>query len=192
MLRLICIAMIIGLAFGCASPTYTIDERLDPQTSATMTFSSTPMILYRDNPAYAAHAKNFVSLGPLQVNRSGHYEYFVWLGIWNTNQTPNIDERSEGFEEILLFVDGEPLALQLSGWTPAAIGASAPVYPKPVATALDAYYRVTADQLRLIANANDIQLRTTATSPRTFEPWDDQAAARESFRRLLEGVMPAM
>jgi len=175
-----------SLVCGCASSGETINEKLDPLTSATLAYSSTPMVLYRDDPGQAAHARNFVSIGPLLVNRSGDYRYFLWLGIWNTNQTPSIDERRDGFDSIVLFVDGEPLALDIAGWTPEAIGASEPVYPQPVASALDAYYRVTADQIRLLAAAADIQLQTTGFASRSFIPWDNQAAARQSMQRFVE------
>jgi len=161
-------------------------EKLDPLTAATLSYSATPMVLYRDDPGRAAHSRNYVSLGPLLVNRGGHYQYFIWLGIWNTNQTLGIDERRNGFDSVVLFVDGEPMALDLAGWNPAAIGASEPVYPQPVASALDAYYPVTADQIRLIATSADVHLRTTGSAPRTFEPWDNQAAARAGFLNFMQ------
>lgn len=144
------------------------------------------MVLYRDDPARAAYARNFVSIGPLLVNRSGYYEYFLWLGIWNTNQSRGIAERRDGFDSIILFVDGEPLPLELAGWTPEAIGASEPVYPQPVASALDAYYRVTEDQIRLLAYSTDVHLRTTGPIPRMYESWDRQDAARTSLRAFLQ------
>jgi hypothetical protein len=175
-----------ALLSGCATSSAPVGEKMDPLTAATLVYSSIPMVLYRDDPGRAAHARNFVSLGPLLVNRSGNYQYFLWLGIWNTNQTPDIEERRDGFDSIVLFVDGEPLPLDLAGWTPEAIGASEPVYAKPVASSLDAYYRVTADQIRLLANSSDVQLRTTGRLPRSFEPWDDQAAARASLQRFLQ------
>jgi hypothetical protein len=186
MLRLFGSVLFISLTFGCASQPAATNEKLDPLTAATLSYSATPMILYRDDPGRAAHAKNFVSLGPLRVNRSGHYEYFIWLGIWNTNQTPDISERRDGFDSIVLFVDGEPLALEIAGWTPAAIGASEPVYQQPVASSLDAYYRVTADQIRLLAYSGDVQLRTSGALPRAYEPWDNQGAAREGMQRFLQ------
>ena len=151
-----------------------------------LSYSHTPMILYRDDPGRAAHARNYVSLGPMMVNRSGDYQYYLWLGIWNTNQTPNLEERSNGFDSIVIFVDGEPLVLELAGWTPASVGASEAVYSQPVASALDAYYPLTFDQVRLIAFSNDIQLRTTGSAPRSFELWDSQSAARAGFQQFLQ------
>ena len=51
----------------------------------------------------------------------------------------------DDLESIVIFADGEPLLFELSGWTPDTIGASEPVYVKPMASAADAYYQVTMD-----------------------------------------------
>jgi hypothetical protein len=178
------LAAIAAIA-GCATAPQRTQELLDPQTSATITYSPSTMLLYRDDPAHAAHARNLVSLGPLQVNRSGHYQYFLWLGIWNTNHTVSEADGRDGFDSIVLFVDGEPLTLDVSGWTPDTIGASAPVYMQPVASALDAYYEVTVDQLRVIAEGDDLSILTTGFRSHSFELWDEQIAARADFRRFV-------
>lgn len=180
------LVLVAGLLVSCAASSPPVGEKMDPLTAATLMYSSTPLMLYRDDPGRAAYARNFVSLGPVLVNRGGDYQYFLWLGIWNTNPVPDIEARRDGFDAIVLFVDGEPLPLSLTGWTPESIGASEPVYAPPVASALDAFYRVTADQIRLLANASDVQLRTTGRVPRSFEPWDEQAAAWASLRRFLQ------
>jgi len=178
----------VAILIGCASPSPVINDKLDPLTGVTVTFNNTPLVLYRDNPSLAAFARNYVHLGPLQVNRSGANQYFLWVGIWNTMQTATLAEHRDGFESIVLYADGEPLSLELSGWTPAAIGASEPVYLKPVATSADAYYRVTADQIRLIAESRDIRLRTTGTLPKEYELWNDQKSARSDLTEFLGRV----
>ena len=71
------------------------------------------------------------------------------------------------------------------GWTPKSIGASEPTYVKPVASTADAYYEVTADQIRLIADATDIRVRATGTSPKEFQLWDEQVSARNSLAEFL-------
>ena len=143
------------------------------------------MLFFRDDPAHAAHAKNLVSVGPLQVNRSGHYRYYLWLGIWNTNHTVSTADGRDGFDSIVLYVDGQPIQLEVAGWTPSAIGASQPVYPPPVASALDAYYEVTVDQIRFITEARDVSLQTTGFRSQSFEPWDDLGIAQQGFRSFL-------
>ena len=184
MMRIATIGLLFAVIAGCAASS-PLGVKLDSGTSVTMTYSPTPLVLYRDVPGHAAYARNFVSLGPLQANRSGNYQYFIWLGIWNTNHTANETDGRDGFDSIVLFVDGEPLMLDVEGWTPDTIGASEPVYPQPVASEIDAYYRVTVDQIRLIAEADEISIRTTGFSSRSFELWDKQTAAREGLRNFL-------
>lgn len=185
MYRNLTTGLLLAILVGCASSPQRPREILDAQTSVMITYSSTSMLLYRDVPAHAAHAKNMVSLGPLQVNQSGHYRYFLWLGIWNTNYKASEAGGRDGFDSIILFVDGEPLALEISGWTPSAIGASAPVYPQPVASALNAFYEVTADQIRFIAESNELSLLTSGFTTLPYEQWDEQLSAKQGFRTFL-------
>jgi hypothetical protein len=181
-------SILLVLLIGCASTTAPVKDKLDTVTGVTLTFGKTPVLMYRDTPSQAAYARNFLHLGPIQVNRSGSYQYYLWIGIWNTVQTASVAEHRDGFDSIILFADGEPLALELSGWTAETIGASEPVYLKPVANSADAYYRVTADQIRLIASANDIRLRTTGPYWREFDLWGRQTAARTSLSKFLDRV----
>jgi len=182
--KFVSIAAVLMLV-GCASSSPTVNEKLDPNTGVTVTFARTPLVLYRDNPSQAAYARNYVHLGPIQVNRTGTYRYYLWLGIWDTMQVADISRHRDGFESIVVFADGEPLMLDLKGWTPESIGATEPTYLKPVASTADAYYEVTADQIRLIANARDIRVQATGTSPREFQLWDQQESARSSLSRFL-------
>ena len=174
---------------GCAASGPAIRSKLDPATGVTVTYSSVPLIMYREDPAQAAFARNYVHVGPIQVNRSGDYQYFLWLGVWNNMETLDSASHRDGLDTIAIFADGEPLVLEISGWTPDAIGTSEPVYLKPVAASTDAYYRVTADQIRLIAEATEIRLRTSGRSPREFQPWDGQLAARSEMREFLRRTL---
>ena len=174
---------------GCASqPTSPVHDFLDTGTGVTVTRSRAPIVLYRDDPSRAAYARNLVHVGPIEVNRQGSHRYFLWVGIWNTDQAGDWSRQRDGFESVVIVVDGEPMPLELAGWTPAAIGASMPVYTKPVATAADAYYPVTIDQIRFMAEARDLSLRTTGSSPREFLLWGGQRDARRRLREFLDAV----
>jgi len=181
------IALHVLVTSGCSSDSAMVRDQLDPVTSVTISYCQTPMVFYRDVSGRAAYARDFVHLAPLEVNRGGDFRYYLWLGIWNTMEDPRADPSRDGFESIVIFADGEPLPLEIAGWTVAAIGASKPVYLKPVASAADAYYAVTVDQLRLIAEARDVRLITTGSRNKSYEPWDNQKSARESLTEFLEG-----
>jgi hypothetical protein len=178
-------ALSVLIANGCSSTGGLVTNKLDPRTSVMITYNRSPMIFYRDVSGRAAHARDYVYLAPIEVNRSGSFRHYLWLGIWSTLDDSRPGQSRDGFESIVVFADGEPLPLEVSGWTPEAIGASEPVYMKPVASAADAYYEVTLDQLRLIAEANDVRLQSGGSRIETYEPWDHQQPARSGLREFL-------
>ncbi len=173
---------------GCGSSPVLTSDQLDPLTGVTVTRSTSPLVLYRENSARAAYARDFVYVGPLSVNNMGNYNHYLWLGIWSSLSTQQLPDQRDGFESIVIFADGEPLRLELEGWTLASIGVSQPVYNKPTATAADAYYSVTMDQIRVIAEAHDIRLRTGGPRAETYEPWDSQARARSGLVEFVRAI----
>ena len=185
-IALIALILVVGMSGGCASTDEVSESYLDAETGVTVRRAGTPIVLYKDRTSRAAFARDFIHMGPVQVNRMGDYRYYLWFGIWST--IPEVDpaEQRDGFESVTLFVNGEPLQLQLAGWTGTSIGASGDVYVKPVASAADAYFEVTLDQVRLIAGANDLRILTSGPDPTNFELWDNQASAFRSLRQFTD------
>jgi hypothetical protein len=184
--KLTSLILVTLLSAGCISTSTLVEERLDIGTGVTVTHATAPIVLYRDNSAYAAHARDYVYLGPVEINRMGDYSYYLWLGIWSTISDEERAFQRDGFESITLYADGEPLQLELVGWTLESIGVSEPVYIKPVASAADAYYRVTIDQIRLIANAREIELHAGTAPVRVYLMWDRQGSAHASMREFVD------
>lgn len=185
MLRATALAIVFLLSSCAGGSAYTANK-LDAITGVTITYSRAPMVFYRDESGKAAFARDFVQLAPLEINRMGEFRYFLWLGVWNTLQDVEPGETRDGFESIVIFADGEPLSLELSGWTAATIGAGEPVYLKPVSSAADAYYEVTIDHLRMIVASNKVRILTTGPKPKSFEEWNQQSTARASFKEFLD------
>ena len=69
---------------------------MDELTGATVTYASAPLMFYRDNTSQAAYARNFVNAGPIQVNRSGSYRYYLWVSSWSTMQVPDLESVRDG------------------------------------------------------------------------------------------------
>lgn len=182
---LIVVTPLLLIACATAAP---VTEVFDENTGVTVSYSQPPLMLSRETPGYGAYSRNFVQMGAIEVNRSGVLQYFLWLGIWNTVQTPTAADHRDWFESIVVFADGEPLLLDVRGWTPDTIGVSNSVYNKPVASSVDAYFPVSLDQIRLIANARDIRLEAVSASLKKFELWDDQRVAREDLLAFVERV----
>ena len=184
-LRLSCAALALALLTSCASNDTAVLQRLDPETGVTVKRASAPIVMYRDMSANSAFGRDYVYVGPIQVNNMGQREYFLWLGIWGSSDSGERGRKMDDFEAIVLYADGEPLSLEVKGWTPGSIGVSEDVYVKPVASALDGYYRVTVDQMRLIAESRDLELRAGATRPQRYVPWDSPEGSSQALVAFL-------
>jgi len=180
-------ALLVAIfATGCGTSPEVVADKLDPLTAVTVTTSTSPLILYQDNSAHAAHARDFVYVGPVQINRMGEYRYYLWLGIWSAIPDTLPSRQRDGFDSITIFADGEPFELTLGGWSAEAVGASESVYVKPVASAAEAYYEVTVDQIRVLAASNDIRLLTSGPANSAFELWNGQKSAFDDLQLFLE------
>jgi hypothetical protein len=99
-------------ATGCAATNPAGGEReyLDEQTAATVTVGAPVLVFARERPDLAVHARDYLTLVPLDVNQSGrHAQYFLGYA-WST-----IDKRAQPeapspprFE---LIADGRPIPL---------------------------------------------------------------------------------
>lgn len=176
------------LLAACGGSQPLVKDNLDLQTGVTVTRSTKPLILYRDRSAVSAHARDYVYLGPVETNNMGRRRYFLWLGVWSTLENSDRASELDEFESIVIYADGEPLGLSITGWSPAAIGVSDTVYVKPVASATDAFYAVTIDQIRIIAEAKDVELRTGPTASGHYLPWETSAAAAAGLRAFVQEV----
>ena len=186
---LFCVLALVTAAgvCGCGASTALTGEKLDPVTSASISYSEQPLVFYRDVSGRAALEKDFVYVAPIAVNRGGDYRYYIWLGIWTVSEEASTDATRDGFESIVLIADGEPLQLEITSWTIDAIGASEPVYSKPFASAADAYYELTFDQLRPLAEANYLRLLVGGNALDMFEPWDDQRRGKAALHEFIDG-----
>ena len=184
------VVALLGLLNGCAASRVSLEPTLDPLTGVTFGRSAKPVVFYRDNSGQAAYARDYVYLGPIWVNRVGDYQYYLWLGLWSTHGGSIDDtQRRDEFARVTIIADGEPLSLEVAGWTPSDIGTSTDVYAKPVASAVDAYYPVTLDQIRFLSEASDIRIDAVAGGNDSYTLWDGANNGGRSLRRFVQRVM---
>jgi hypothetical protein len=178
-----CLLLFAACAAGCSSTALT-HEKLDPVTSVTVRYSEHPLVFFRRVPGRAALAHDHVNVAPIEINRSGAYRHYVWLGIWTTDSEAEV--RSE-FETITISADGEALRLEVMSWTAGAIGVSEPVYSKTFPRAVNAYYEISIDQLRRLAGAADLHLHGAGSDRGAFKPWNEQVDGKAALMELVNG-----
>lgn len=175
------------VAAGCATlPADTpLLQRLDRNSGATVTTLPEPMSFYREEPILAANARDYVYIGPVEVNRSGQHRYLLWAAYRSTIHRGG-DRVLRAPEHVYLMLDGVPMELHRARTT-AELGSW--LYDPPVAGGETVMYRVTRDQLLAIARAREIAI-VAEFEGRTvveFEPWRESKSDFRRFSRYLDG-----
>jgi hypothetical protein len=184
---LACLAFAVLLATaGCGSGGGAL-ERLDERSGITLVSGSAPLVFARTEPRYSRSARDYVYLGPVETNRQGVREYYLWVGVATTLDrgflAPNVSAPG------VLYVDvgGEPMELPLEPWTelvPTRLGA--PVYATAVPVHEELAARVTLQQLALI-DAERPQAVSVAAADgalRRYVRWEDDSG----FAAFLSAV----
>lgn len=175
--RLLAAAVAAALVASCgtAEPGRRAGEYLDDATGATLTRVEQPFLLFSDDPARAANARDYLSAGPLAVNQSGRRSWWLWLGLWSTiDRGVSVgDPQLADVTAIQLIVDGEPMELDLGARVDRIPGVTTVPYAAPVATARPFILPLTGSQVTRLGRGTSILIRTELTGGAAllWEPW---------------------
>src|ERR1700681_3337040 len=85
-------------------------EYLDPDTAATVTTVSAPIVFARAHQDVAANARQYATVAAVSVNRSGHYEYVLLVYLWTTVDPRLGIDRHPG-QNIIMLADDHAIRL---------------------------------------------------------------------------------
>ena len=169
------IALAASLLAGCAHDAALI-EWLD-ENGVTIAHDAAPLVFARTESRYSRSARDYVYLGPVETNRQGVRDYYLWVGIATTLDRGFIAPTVEIPDMLYLSVQGEPIALRLHPWSEVLRGAGRePLYETAVKTDAALAARVTLQQLELFA-ADPLASVGTATADgdvREYFRWDER------------------
>lgn len=157
-------ALVLALVVaGCAGQRPV--EYLDARTGATVTGSGAPLVLFAEDPARAAHARDWLHLATVAVNQSGRLTHWVWLAQWSSIDRAIIgDPEVPRISTVQLLLDDEPMELDFASAVDALPGASEIPYAPPVPTARIRLVPLTASQAARIARARQVAVRSEMTT----------------------------
>ena len=166
------VALVAGVMLsGCVSSS-PLSTRLDSFGVTVVTLDD-PIVLARPVPQLAAAARDYAYLGPVEMNRMGDRDYYLWVGLASTIDRKLIDVAPADVQTLTLLLGGLPMTLPLADWAggtdilPYEIGA--PLYATFAA-------RISLDQIQRIANADSVQVHFVSTSgdSRRYRLWQGE------------------
>jgi len=176
-LRTSFVALIVfAVLAGCAGSGRL--EQLDEQSGATIVRGPAVLVYARTEPRYSRSGRDYVYLGPVETNRQGVREYYLWVGVASTLDRGYI--APEGAMPARLFIDvgGAPMELVLARWheREPALG-DARVYGTAVKVQEELAARVTLDQLQHLAEESLRSLRVVDSTggERAYFRWDEES-----------------
>jgi hypothetical protein len=178
------LAAFMTVAAGDDKPVF---EYLDEQTAATVTAALQPLIFARARSDLAANARDYVSLVPIEINRSGTRRYY-WFGYqWST-----IDRRTSGdaqqreAEQFVLLGDGRPIRLQPVSGTPREHGIARSPLSEPRRGAVALLFEAEPASISYVGRATDLSLVLIRGGlNEDYALWRDERAALQGFASYL-------
>lgn len=160
---------------GCVGAPRTPLERLDERAGLVLSRAGDVLVFARAERRYSRSARDYLYLGPVEINRQGVREYFLWVGVASTLDRAFIAAPpAETPRTLLLVVEGEPLELPLQPWADLVRSSEpGPVYATAVPVGVELGARVTLQQLALFDRAplEAVSVEAGGGTPRSFARW---------------------
>lgn len=158
MLRQLTACFALVVAGGCQSGG--IVERLDRDTGLTLVTDPKLKVFARTETRLSRSARDYIYLGPVEVNERGRRSYYLWVGVASTIDRSFLSGESSMPEVLYVDLQGAPMEFELAPWGDRVRGLSADSLYDSAVTPEEVFAaRVTLDQLSLIADGAPERIR---------------------------------
>jgi hypothetical protein len=181
----ICMAVAALTIVACAPVgTGDVREQLDERTGVTVTSMSAPLEFFSPQPERGLQAASFASLGPVEINRMGQRQTYLWLSVLCGEDKR--ERNSAGMRaELKLRIFAADTTLEPAFVTTDArqIELEQRVYERPADWIEEAFYAISAAQLAELAAADSLLLELSAADEesRRYELWKSNLAGLRDF-----------
>jgi hypothetical protein len=154
-------------------------ERLDERAGMTIVRAAEPLVFARTDPGYSRSARDYLYIGPLETNRQGVHEYYLWVGAATTIDRGLIAAAMESPTALYVTIGGEPMEFPLRSMADLLRRTSdAPLYATAIPLQAELGARVTLQQLELIdaAALESIGVASDGSPLRTYVRWESAAS----------------
>ena len=166
---------------ACSSAPARPPQYLDPDTAASVTTVTTPIVFARAHQDVAANARQYVTVAAVSVNRSGHFDYVLLVYLWSTVD-PRLGAHRHPGQNIILLADDRAIRLVRDGSSLHQVGISAPLHAPEHMHGQPRIYRTDLETLKFLGQARRMRLLLEGDEdPRPFDVWTDGRAALKQF-----------
>jgi hypothetical protein len=164
-----------------------VREYVDQVTAVSITVPLDSLVFARDRTDLAVNARDYITLAPLEINRTGHRSYF-WSGyVWSTIDRRGRQPILAPDAQLVLVADGRPIPLQADGKTLRDHGVGEPPTPVPVRTATAVVFAASPEEIAYVAHAEELRIeviRNDVSEP--FLPWKQPREGMREFVARLQ------
>ena len=176
--------VLLAMLSGCVSvPEPVVVNLLDEQTGVSIRRVAEPIVLARDRREVAAHARDYLTLVAVEVNRAGRRDLALLVYRWST-----IDRRMDAAldaaaRDIVLVADGRDVWLRpRPGPLPAELRPRAELLKPDVSDVVAIAYEIDVATLQMLVEGADLAAAFRGpTAARPFRLWRDGRAALADF-----------
>jgi hypothetical protein len=146
---------VVGCAHQTAAPKSSgITEYLDNQTAMTVRVVAEPFIYGHEVPELAVNARDYLSVGAVELDNMGRHRFFLVLVSWSTIDRARLNTPLPAQPDRIEWRDPS----RVHEWTvlshqPRELGAGMPLLEPPVARMGESWIEVKAADLRSLADA---------------------------------------
>lgn len=154
-------------------------ERLDESSGVTLLRAAEPLVFARTEARYSRSARDYVYLGPIETNRQGQRDYYLWVGVGTTLDRGFLAPEATEPELLLTEVGGEPMIFELAPWLEREPSLTVgDVYEPAVKVGVALAARVSKQQIELLAQARlgSVQLVDGDGRMRSYVRWTTEPA----------------
>lgn len=185
------VMMALMLQAGCAhQDTSELREQLDERTGVTLTRMGDALEFYAASPEAGLDSSSFAFVGALEVNRMGVRKLFLWVSTLAGGTAIASPARAADTPlRLHVLADAVDIEPEFIASDPSLIGLSEPPYERPASWTRDAYFDVSAEQLRTMRDAGSLALTIDDAAGHAvrFELWaPDRTPLTRFVDRLID------
>jgi hypothetical protein len=155
--RLALAAILLAVGACASRPADGPREYQDEKSAATVTVAPGKLVFARARSELAVHARDYLTLVPIDVNRAGSHAQYFYAYVWSTidkRGLPAPDAETGQFE---LVADGRRIPLTPLDATPRELGLAEPPVRAPSSQARLIISLTNRETLEFLARSSDIR-----------------------------------